>query len=265
MTGIGVVGWAADAGDALAGVALAAARLIPAPLGALPVRSFICEVLTLWCVERVCGAARCRGYVARAWPPAWPPATSKRSGSVASPSSRAFLEGVPRGLASPGLTNPVCRVALRFLDPVERADCRDLGSVRDSESPFRTAVAIAASVTGDVPPTRALSRRNDRLSADRFDAFGRFPGPLGAPADRRNVRPTLGRSQALKPQHLVVSCPAQPPHLGRVPISVEIPGYPVDRLRITCGRPVDRSTSHVHAAVPRRRAGGSRTRPVLPY
>ena len=151
-----------------------------------------------------------------------------------------FLKGVPRGLASPGLTNPVCRVPLRFLDPVERADCRDLGSVRDSESPFRTAVTIAASVTGDVPPTRALSRRNDRLSADRFDAFGRFPGPLGAPADRRNVRPTLGRSQALKPQHLVVSCPAQPPHLDNVPPPVEILRRPVDRLRIPCGRPVDR-------------------------
>ena len=91
----------------------------------------------------------------------------------------------------------------------------------------------------------------------------RPPGPPGDPADRSNVRLPLGHRQAPKPQHLVVSCAAQPPYLGHGPTRVEIRRYPVDGLRIPCGRPVDRPARFVHArrraSVPNR-AGGHNPR-----
>ena len=90
---------------------------------------------------------------------------------------------------------------------------------------------------GDLPPTRALSCRLGRLS--RVSA-----APSGSdlvPADRRNVRHRGRGSQALKTQHLVVSCPLQPPHLGIWALGVEILRRPVDGLRTPCGRCVDGS------------------------
>ena len=52
----------------------------------------------------------------------------------------------------------------------------------------------------------------DWIASTRFPSA--FPGLLGDPTDRRNVRPPLGRSQAPKTQYLVVQDGAGPPHLG---------------------------------------------------
>ena len=97
-----------------------------------------------------------------------------------------------------------------------------------------------ASIQGLEPPTgpslRGLFRRSWALPRSS-------PGP-GRPAE---CTPEAVPSQAPRPLHVVVSCPAQPPYLGRGPVSVEIRRRPVDRLRIPCGRPVDRCVCSVHS------------------
>ena len=87
----------------------------------------------------------------------------------------------------------------------------------------------------DVPPTRVSRRRSGQFSA----ACTAPPGPSRRPGRPTECTPAAVPSQVSKTQHLVVSCTAQPPHLGSAPILVEIPAYPVDPLGIPCGRAVD--------------------------
>jgi hypothetical protein len=90
---------------------------------------------------------------------------------------------------------------------------------------------------GAIPPTCQSLATPDRLPAV---PFGRS-GLSRCPANRGNVRLSLQCSQALKTQHIVVSCLPQPPHVGYVGGNVEISPSAVHRRRTACGRPVETS------------------------
>jgi hypothetical protein len=120
---------------------------------------------------------------------------------------------------------------------------RDLGDVPDLVLPVQADLLIAASSRsiclqpGSRGPEPANLRRPSR----------RLPGHPGDPADPSNVRLPLYPSQVIKPQHLVVSCGPQLPHLGLTPVSAEVAADPMDPLRNPCGRPVDRFTCRARA------------------
>ena len=111
-------------------------------------------------------------------------------------------------------------------------------------SPVRVAVTIAASA-------RAM-----RLQPGLFDAgWGRryAVSPARSGLSRGPGRPTEctlppSRSQAPKTQDVVVSCPPQPPYLGPEPRAAVLIRWPVDRLGMQCGRPVDRCPGAAYAA-----------------
>jgi hypothetical protein len=92
-------------------------------------------------------------------------------------------------------------------------------------------MTIAASAPAICLQPGVLRRRFRRLHA----TSSAFQGLLWDPADPWNVRLPLCRSQAPKPQHLVVSRIPQLPHLGPEPIEV---GSSEARW-IVCGHPVD--------------------------
>jgi hypothetical protein len=98
----------------------------------------------------------------------------------------------------------------------------------------------------------AATRSNPCLSPIRPSSHGlllRSRGPPGGPCDRRRLRLSFHRSQALKTQHLVVfRCP-QPPYLGLTHETRAGRAWPpVDRRGIAGGRAVDKTVESVHPA-----------------
>ena len=142
--------------------------------------------------------------------------------------------------------------------PVCRRPCRrssaELAGRLDGWRPVSRVAGVAAMTIAASAPANCLQPGDLRRRVRRLHATSStFPGLLWDPADRRNVRLPLCHSQAPKPQHLVVSCPPQLPHLGPAPMSVAIPRRSPDRLRTLCGHRVDGFAFAVH--VPSCRGG----------
>jgi len=134
----------------------------------------------------------------------------------------------------------------------------DSGGNPGSEICCRAVRAIAARTRamrlqpGLATPVRTVSPRSSRQLS------GSPQGP-GRPTE---CTPVVIHSQARKPQDVVVSCPPQPPYLGRARFGTRRTGRHVDRLRIPGGRPVDGIAQAVH--VTRHRALTAALRSVAP-